>query len=69
MPLIETTDHGFMWGAIDVKCLTSHKDNVFLGLETPKTSIVVRVTKSGKVEIRDDKTKKLYVLESDGEQK
>ena len=52
------TQYGFEYGAatIDRKCSDDKKGWVCLGIETPRATLSVYVTKTGKVRIHDQKT-------------
>lgn len=54
----QETKYGFDYGAakIERKCSDDKKGWVCLGIETPRATISVYVTKTGKVRIHDHKT-------------
>jgi len=47
----ETTDYGFNYGAAKVTRIANDGEAVIIGVETPKTTISIRVTKTGKMTI------------------
>ena len=59
----QETKYGFDYGAakIERKCSDDKKGWVCLGIETPKATLSVYVTKTGKVRIHDQKTGKEFL--------
>lgn len=54
----ELTQYGFIFGVANVKRLfTGDKGEVYLGIETPKETIEIYVTKTGKIRIWSKKPK------------
>ena len=48
------TNEGFVWGALTVvRICTERRGTVHVGLTTPKRSIQIRVTQTGRMEIWD----------------
>lgn len=50
-PPFNHMDFGFEWGAAQVTRLLSDKGGVLLGVETPRGSLQLWVTKTGKVTV------------------
>jgi len=46
---------GFDWGAAKVTRLASHNQIIFIGVETPRQSIHLSVTPTGKIRVFDGK--------------
>lgn len=60
----QETTYGFVYGAANIerKCSDENKGWVCIGIETPKATISVYVTKTGKVRIHDQKTGQEFLL-------
>lgn len=63
----QETQYGFEYGAakIERKCSDDKKGWVCLGIETPKATLSVYVTRTGKIRIHDQKTGKEFLRPGD----
>ena len=63
---IQRTPHGFDWSCAKIECLASDEKKgwIYLGVTTPKDSIEIYITKSGKVKVytAKDSTNKKEML-------
>lgn len=57
---LESTQFGFKWGSLEVQryCSDEGKGWVALGLITPRARLQVYVTRTGKVRVYNDTTRK-----------
>ena len=63
---IQRTPHGFDWNCAKIECLASDEKKgwVYLGVTTPRDSIEIYITKSGKMRVYNakDSTNKKEML-------
>ena len=54
---IQRTPHGFDWSCAKTECLSSDEKKgwIYLGVATPKDSIEIYITKSGKMRVYNAK--------------